>query len=87
MSKRNTHTKQKISRVLLVLRFVWYQTKFLLLFKSKLRVCGKMSSNDLNDSPAIKDYSVLEIIGTGSYSIVYRARHKQVVVQQSEATV
>lgn len=39
-----------------------------------------MSSVNLKDSPAIKDYSLLEIVGTGSYSIVYRARQKQVVV-------
>lgn len=39
-----------------------------------------MSSVNLKDSPAIKDYCLLEIIGTGSYSIVYRARQKQVVV-------
>lgn len=40
-----------------------------------------MSSVNIKDSPAIKDYSVLEVIGTGSYSIVYRARQKQVVLK------
>lgn len=39
-----------------------------------------MSSENINDSPAMKDYTVQEIVGTGSYSIVYKARQKQVVL-------
>lgn len=46
---------------------------------NKTSCVEKMSAVNIKDSPAIKDYSVLEVIGTGSFSVVYRARQKQVV--------
>lgn len=55
--------------------------------KNKIRFGQNMSPVNIKDSPAIKDYCVLEIIGTGSYSIVYRARQKQVVVIISDQSI